>query len=143
MDLSAAGAYTHHVQNMFGNRRMRKLGTILILAVALLFGAVSAEELPPIPIGSGQSATQMANGQVLHMTAAGVAVTVILDQVTAARVTGMVVRTSGGPSSGSLTITWVNQSMSTTISLGPQHPLNQMFTLEGGDGDKRTHDGLH
>ena len=118
---------------------MRKLFvSIVIVAIAGFASSLLAEDLPPISLGSGQTSTQHANGQVVEITISGpLQATVYFDEVQPDKVSGVTVRTSGGTSSGSVTIRWVNTNRQVTINLSSTN-TTQAFSLEGGDGDKRT-----
>ena len=118
---------------------MRKL--LILTAIAAICGLVSApfaEDLPPISLGSGQSSTQNANGQQVEISVVGsIQGTVYFENVQHDKVSGIVLRTSGGASSGSVTIRWVNQNRQEIYQLSSGNP-SQEFSLEGGDGDKRS-----
>ena len=118
---------------------MRKL--LISMVIAAICGVVSvpfAEDLPPISLGSGQSSTQNANGQQIEITVVGpIQVTVYFEDVQQDQVSGIVLRTSGGTTSGSVTIRWINKNREETYNLSSNNPT-QEFSLEGGDGDKRT-----
>ena len=118
---------------------MRKLLIPIVIAVICSFVSVPfAEDLPPISLGSGQTSTQNANGQQVEVTVVGpIQVTVYFEDVTQSRVSGLLVRSSGGTSSGSVTIRWINESRVETYQLSDSNPT-QEFSLEGGDGDKRS-----
>ena len=118
---------------------MRKLLTsIVIAAICGLASAPLAEDLPPISLGSGQTSTQNANGQEIEITVVGsILVTVYFEDVQQDKVSGLVVRTSGGTTSGSVTIRWINQNREETYELSHSNQTQQ-FSLEGGDGDKRS-----
>jgi len=118
---------------------MRKLLIpIVIAAVCGLMSASFAEDLPPISLGSGQSSTQNANGQQVEVTVQGqIQVTVYFSDVTQTNVSGLAVRTSGGTTSGSVTIRWINMDREETYNLSSAIPSRE-FSLEGGDGDKRS-----
>lgn len=119
---------------------MRK--PFVFIVIALIAGFASslvAEDLPPISLGSGQTSTQHANGQVVEITISGsVQATVYFDSVQPDKVSGVTVRTSGGTSSGAVTIRWVNTNRQVIVNLSSSN-TTQAFSLEGGDGDKRTH----
>jgi biopolymer transport protein ExbD len=118
---------------------MRKLPVLLVIvAICGLASTVLAEDLPPVSLGSGQTSTQNANGQQIEVSVSGaIQVTVYFENVQQTVVSGLVVRTSGGSTSGSVTIRWINQNRQETYQLSSGNP-NQQFSLEGGDGDKRT-----
>jgi len=117
---------------------MRK--RVIFMVIAAICGFASApyaEDLPPLSLGSGQTSTQNANGQQVEITVTGpLQVTVYFEDMTQQRVSGVVVRTSSGTSSGSVTIRWINQNRQETYQLSSGNPT-QEFSLEGGDGDKR------
>jgi len=117
---------------------MRKL--FFPIVIATLCGLVStpfAEDLPPISLGSGQSSTQQANGQVVEITVTGaLQATIYFENVQPNIISGLAVRTSGGTSSGTVTIRWVNTNTQQVLDLSANQPSRQ-FSLEGGDGDKR------
>jgi len=117
---------------------MRKLfGCIVIAATVGFASALLAGELSPITLGGGETATQQANGQIIEISISGpVQVTVYFDVVAPDKVSGVTVRTSGGTSSGSVTIKWLNTNTQVTLNLSESN-TTQEFSLEGGDGDKR------
>ena len=117
---------------------MRK--SFVFTVVAILVGITSApfaEDLPPISLGSGQSSTQHANGQVIEVSITGdVQATVYFENVQPDLVSGLAVRTSGGTTAGSVTIRWINTNTQVTLNLSAEQ-TSRGFSLEGGDGDKR------
>ncbi len=114
---------------------MRKLLSILPFVVAIAAGVALAAQLGPLQIIAGETRTEVSNGQTLRMTSVGVTVSVEFSDVSSTRVAGRVWRT-GGASSGTFTITWVNRNITRVIDLSPSQP-ERLFSLEGGDGDKR------
>lgn len=117
-------------------RRLTALGGLI--AVLLLAGAAGAQEsIPPITVGGGQTSTKVVEGQVIEVAAVGVTATVNFTEISESRVSGIAIRTSGGSSSGSVTIRWVTRNRQQTISLGPLSPEGP-FCMEGGDIDRRT-----
>ena len=118
---------------------MRKPFVFIVIALTAGFASsLVAEDLPPISLGSGQTSTQHANGQVVEITISGsVQATVYFDSVQPDKVSGVTVRTSGGTSSGAVTIRWVNTNRQVILNLSSSN-TTQAFSLEGGDGDKRT-----
>jgi len=117
-------------------RRLHVVAALLvILAIAT---AVRAQEtIPPVLVGGGQSATRVANGQTVEVVAAGVSATVNFSEISSLRVSGVAIRTSGGTSSGTVTIRWVTRGRELTLHLGPQTP-EVPFGMEGGDIDRRS-----
>ena len=120
---------------------MRKLFVSTVVAIiASLATASFAEDLPPITLGAGQTTTQHANGQTIEISIVGsVQVTVYFENIEPQLLQGLVVRTSGGTTSGSVTIRWINTNESVVLNITPSN-TTQAFSLEGGDGDKRAPD---
>ena len=83
---------------------------------------------------NGATITETHNGQTFEMTSENVAVEVTFHEVTEEQVHGLVTKLSGN--SGTFTIRWVDRNLTTTVQLNNGHP-EQLFGLEGGDGDKR------
>jgi hypothetical protein len=111
--------------------------SLLIAATFGLASSASAEDLPPISLGSGQSTTQTANGQVVEITLTGsLQATIYFENVQPNVIDGLAVRTSAGTTAGTVTIRWVNTDRQETINLSASVPTRH-FSLEGGDGDKR------
>jgi hypothetical protein len=105
-----------------------------MLAASLV---LAQESIPPVILGGGQSVTRVANGQTVEVIASGVAATVNFFEISSTRVTGVAIRTSGGTSSGTVTIRWLTLGRSVTLSLGPPTP-EVPFGMEGGDIDRRS-----
>jgi hypothetical protein len=118
---------------------VRRFPTLVAtLAVVLVAAFAQAQEIiPPVWVGGGQSDTRIANGQTVQVIATGVSVTVNFTEISAQRVTGVVVRTSTGTSAGTVTIRWVTRGRETTLQVGPANP-EVPFGMEGGDIDRRT-----
>lgn len=116
---------------------MRKLAVLLAVALVGFSTSLAQENLEPIHVGGGQSATRVLNGQTLEVTASGVSAIIYWNEVSQARVTGVAVRSSTGSTAGTVTIHWVNRNRNTVLSLGPTTP-SVIFGMEGGDVDKRT-----
>lgn len=104
-----------------------------VALVALL--SVAFAGLPEsTTIQSGSTEELEVGGQTFQMTSVGVEAVVTFYEVTPTRVEGLVTKDSG--ESGTVTIRWVEANVSTTVQLSPTEP-DQLFGLEGGDGDKR------
>jgi hypothetical protein len=109
-----------------------------LLATLALVGVAAAQEyIPPVVVGGGQTVTKVTNGQVVEVVAIGVSASVNFYEISAARVTGLAVRTSGGTSSGTVTIRWISMGREQSVHLGPQIP-EAPFGMEGGDIDRRS-----
>ena len=116
---------------------MRKLFSLA--AAALLFAVftpATAEDLPQIPLGSGQTVTHVVNDQTVTFTSAGINATVLFNEVSAANISGIIKKTAPMVAQGSVRINWVTQNRVVTIPFAPG-PGDQQFSLEGGEGDKR------
>lgn len=119
---------------------MKSLRICLISALVLLGlgSSLAQESLPPTQIGGGGSSTRQTNGQTIEVVVTGnVTVSIFYTEISALRVTGHIYRLSGDPTSGTVTIRWVNRGRETLVNLGPQNP-DDPFGMEGGDIDKRT-----
>ena len=114
---------------------MRKLLLLLPLVLLAGIGVALATQLGPLQVIAGETRTAVSNGQTLLMASEGVTVSVEFSEVSCTRVAGHVWRT-GGASSGTFTITWVNKGITRQYTLSASVP-DQCFSLEGGDGDKR------
>lgn len=114
--------------------RKRLTSALAISSLAALL-SVSFAGLPiTSTIQNGATITEVHNGQTFEMTAVGITVEVTFYEVTPNEVDGEVTKVQGN--SGTFTILWVEQNISSTIQLTPGQP-EQLFGLEGGDGDKR------
>ena len=116
---------------------MRKhlVSALSAAVLVVLLGVALAGEPDKTTIQSGSTITETYNGQTFEMTAINVVVEVTFLSVTENGVTGRV--TMVGGQTGTFTIHWVEGATSETIALNPSH-LEQLFGLEGGDGDKRS-----
>jgi hypothetical protein len=112
---------------------MRKWVAILPLVLLAAIG-VAVASLGPVNLLAGETKSETWNGQTLQMTSDGVSTSVEFSEVSSTRVVGTVHRTGGN--SGTFTIIWVNRGITRRYDITPTNP-NRMFTLEGGDGDKR------
>jgi hypothetical protein len=108
------------------------MATLLVASVVL-----AQESIPPITLGGGQSVTRTANGQTVEVIAVGVSASVNFFQISPTNVTGIAIRTSGGTSSGTVTIRWITRGRAVTLALGPPTP-EVPFGMEGGDIDRRS-----
>ena len=117
-------------------KRVTSAFSVLCLTVLLSVAFAGAPDTTTIQNGS--TITEVRNGQTLEMTSNNVSVEVTFDDVSEDGVHGRVLKVSG--TSGTFTIRWVEGNVSTTIHLAPNNP-EQMFGLEGGDGDKRNSNG--
>lgn len=120
--------------------RKHAISILSIVALAVLLGAATAGEPDQTTIQSGSTVTEVRNGQTFEMTTVGVSVSVSFLEISEEEVEGSVRKLSG--STGTFTIRWVEGAVSTTIQLTPSQP-EQLFGLEGGDGDKRETNGLN
>lgn len=120
---------------------MKKFWRIVVLlsGLALLQPSIAQESLPPIPIGGGSTSVTQANGQTLQISAAGVSATVYLTTATSTKVAGYVIRTSTGTTAGDVDILWLDRSRNARVHLSSSIPTGT-FTMEGGEGDKRSGD---
>ena len=112
---------------------MRKWVAILPLVLLAAIG-VAVASLGPVNLLAGETVSETWNGQTLQMTSDGVSTSVEFSEVSSTKVVGTVRRTGG--TSGTFTIIWVNRGITRQYDITPTNP-NRMFTLEGGDGDKR------
>ena len=104
-------------------------------AFLMLAGAAAAQEyIPPVTVGGGQTVTKITNGQVVEVVAVGVSASVNFSEISADRVAGLAIRTSGGTSTGTVTIRWITMGREQSVHLGPQVP-EAPFGMEGGDID--------
>ncbi len=115
---------------------MRKyvISAISVVSVTLLLSLAFAGAPYTSTIQNGATITEIHNGQTFEMTSENVSVEVIFYEVSEEHVDGLVTKLSGN--SGSFTIRWIDRDISTTIQLSNRQP-EQLFGLEGGDGDKR------
>jgi hypothetical protein len=113
--------------------RMRKWVPILPVVLLAAIG-VALAALGPVNILAGETVSETWNGQTLEMTSDGVSTSVEFSEVSSTKVSGTVRRTAG--TSGTFTITWTNRGITKKYDITPTNP-QRMFTLEGGDGDKR------
>lgn len=118
---------------------MRRIPAVFaLLATLVLSGPAAAQEyIPPVAVGGGQTVTKITNGQVVEVVAVGVSASVAFYEISADRVTGLAIRTSGGTSTGTVTIRWITMGREQSVHLGPQIP-EAPFGMEGGDIDRRT-----
>ena len=114
---------------------MSKFLACVIVATALAGGVALAGINEPIQIES-QTQTIFESGQSFELSASGITVQVRFTEVSADRVTGVVTRTGGG-TSGTFRITWVERGYTREIDLTITEP-EKLFSLEGGDTDKKT-----
>lgn len=125
---------------------MRKLLVCLLLGLSVLgTSQLPAEDFPSVSLGGGQTTTRTFNGQTLEFQVTGsLSVEVLIGQVEPNLISGMAVRKSGGTSSGVLVVRWLNQSPQVVKEIEfPAGFPGGAFTLEGGDGDKRTNSDLN
>ena len=125
---------------------MRKLLVCLLLGLTAVGASqLAAENYPSVSLGSGQTTTRTFNGQTLEFQVTGsLSVEVIIGQVQPNLISGMAVRQSGGTSSGVLVVRWLNKSPQVVHEI--EFPVGfpgGAFTLEGGDGDKRSNSDLN
>ncbi len=120
---------------------MRRFSTIMsVLALLAIAAPATAQEIiPPVLVGGDQVETRTANGQTIEITAIGVSATVNFTEISSIAVKGVAVRSSGGTSTGTVTIRWISRGRETTLQLGPITP-EIPFGMEGGDIDRRTGD---
>jgi hypothetical protein len=97
---------------------------------------LAQEVVNPPPIGGGTSYTRTVNGQVVEVTIVGPA-EVEFNEITAVRIQGTVTRVDGGSPICQATIRWVNQNITTLVSVGVDQPP-QIFCIESGDIGRRS-----
>jgi hypothetical protein len=125
---------------------MRKLLVCLLLGLTAVGASqLAAENYPSVSLGGGQTTTRVFNGQTLEFQVTGsLTVEVVIGQVQPNLIEGLATRKSGGTSSGTLVVRWLNQSPQVVQEI--QFPAGFpgcAFTLEGGDGDKRTNSDVN
>jgi hypothetical protein len=104
------------------------------IAVAVLLGVAFAGLPVSTTIQSDTTTIREFEGQTFEITTVDVEVDVTFLEVNASSVEGQVTKLAG--QSGSVTIRWIEGSVATTVHVTPSDP-EQLFGLEGGDGDKR------
>ena len=119
---------------------MRKRLTVVLLLALFGVGIALAAQLGPIQVQSEQPVIVNENGQTLEMTAVGVAVSVELDVVSATQVRGRV-RRLGSSGTGTFRIFWFQPLKEKQIQISG--PLEEQFSLEGGDTDKKSNGQVH
>ena len=117
---------------------MRKLLVCLLLGLSAVASQPAAENFPSVSLGAGQTTIRTFNGQTLEFQVTGsLAVEVVIGQVLPTRISGMALRQSGGTSSGTLVVRWLNHIPEIVHEIPfPVGFPGGAFTLEGGDGDK-------
>lgn len=96
---------------------------LLAIAMTVVAPARAQESVPPIPIGDNHAKRLQLTSQVLDLIAADILAEVSFEEVSTNRVAGIVVRTSSGTSSGTVTITWQNYNQAITLFLDADHPV--------------------
>ncbi len=113
---------------------MSRRPMIVFLATSLGLGVALATQYAPIQIQS-ETVVITESGQTFLISASGITAEVQFTLVTPAVVTGRARRTGGG-SSGTVRITWVEQGSLREIRLTVGDP-EKLFSLEGGETDKK------
>ncbi len=106
-----------------------------IIAAILCVGVAFAAQFAPIEIQS-ETVIVTEAGQTFQISATGISAEVLFTLVSESLVTGTARRTGGG-SSGTLRISWVEQGIVREIKLSITEP-EKLFSLEGGETDKKT-----
>jgi len=114
---------------------MKRIWTGMLL-LALMAGpglVLAQEEITPPTIGGTPTSTRVVNGQQVDIYVSGGEAEVSFLEISALRVKGAAVKTSGA--AVTVTIHWVNRNLTRTMTVGDQ-PV--AFLMENGDVDKRT-----
>ena len=107
------------------------------LIVALVCGVALAGQNEPIVV-QNETRTISESGQTLQLTVTGISVEVVFISVSPTKTVGSV-RYTGGSNSGTFRIYWLETGKAQELRLTVSDPY-KMFSLEGGDTDKKTGD---
>lgn len=81
------------------------------------------ETLPPIPIEPRTTVRWHEHGQFFWIATGALSATIYFDEISAVCVAGFAVRTSGGTTSGVVTVRWETRNQQVILQLDPRTPL--------------------